>query len=77
MSSEVSQQMMALLQELAGLKEIDSAKRPRTSQERAASKQRQLRRIEIRKQIKEVARRNNSTLTITMPGPTGSDQQPT
>jgi hypothetical protein len=61
MSSEVSQQMMALLVELAGLREIDSAKRPRTSQERAATKERQLRRNEIRRQMKEVARRNHST----------------
>jgi hypothetical protein len=60
MSSEVSQQMMALLVELAGLKEIDSAK-PRTSRERAATKERQLRRNEIRRQMKEVARRNHST----------------
>jgi hypothetical protein len=56
MSSEVSQQMMALLQELAGLKEIDSAKRPRTSQERAATKERQLRRNEIRNQYNTAGR---------------------
>jgi hypothetical protein len=61
MSSEASQQIMALLQELAGLKEIDSADRPRTLQERAARKQRQLRRAEIRRQIKEVAETKRST----------------
>jgi hypothetical protein len=61
MSSEASQQMMALLQELAGLKEIDLADRPRTMQERAARKQRQLRRAEIRKQIKGLACRTRST----------------
>jgi hypothetical protein len=55
MSSEASEQTMALLQELAGLKEIDSQKRARTQQEKMARQERQRRRLEIHKQIKEVA----------------------
>ena len=55
MSSEVSEQVMALLNQLAGLKEIDTANRRRTRLEKAARKERQLRRAEIGKQIKEIA----------------------
>ena len=55
MSSEASEKMMELLQELAGLKEIDSKEPARTTQRKAARKERQRRRLKIRKQIKEVA----------------------
>jgi hypothetical protein len=63
MSSEASQQMMALLQELAVLKEIDSGGRPRTREEKAARRERQRRRAELCEQIKQVARskKNNSS----------------
>ncbi len=55
MSNEASEKMMTLLQELAGLKEIDATERGRTRQKQAARKQRQRRRTEVRKQIKQVA----------------------
>jgi hypothetical protein len=54
MSSEVCEEMMALLQELAGLKEIDSQKRARTRQEKAARQERQRHRREIPTQIREL-----------------------
>ncbi|MBV8050677.1 MAG: hypothetical protein JOZ80_05780 [Acidobacteriaceae bacterium] len=56
--SEASDQMMALLQELAGLKEIDSTQRPRTRQQKAEATERQRRRREIHRQIKAAAKRN-------------------
>lgn len=55
MAGEASEQMLELLKELAGLKEIDSQRRPRTRQEKAASRDRQRRRDEIRQAIKELA----------------------
>jgi len=55
MSSEFSEQAMTLLNELAGLKEIDSADRPRTRLNKVARKERQLRRTEIGRQIKQIA----------------------
>jgi hypothetical protein len=55
--SKESEQVMALLNQLAGLKAIDSADRPRTRLEKAARKERQSRRLEIGKQIKEIARK--------------------
>lgn len=64
MSSEASQQMMALLQELAVLKEIDSRGRARTREEKAARRERQRRRAELCEQIKQIAgtRKNKSSL---------------
>jgi hypothetical protein len=52
----------ALLQELTGLKEIDSQKRARTRQEKAARQERQRRRREIHTQIRELgeAKRNEA-----------------
>jgi len=61
--SKESEQVMALLNQLAGMKGIDSAARPRSRLEKAARKERQLRRVEIGKQIKEIAekkKRNTS-----------------
>jgi hypothetical protein len=52
--------MLALLQELAGLKEIDSTDRPRTIQQKAAGKERQRRRNEIREQIRDLAENANN-----------------
>ncbi len=54
MASEASEQMLSLLNELAGLKEIDVTEQPRTPLD-AARKERQRRRREIRQQIKELA----------------------
>jgi aminoglycoside phosphotransferase (APT) family kinase protein len=62
MSSEASEQMMALLRQLAVLKAIDSAGRPRTSEEKSARRERQRHRDQLRQQIKEVARTKKQTL---------------
>jgi hypothetical protein len=56
MGSEASDQMLALLQELAGLKEIDQTAVAQDPQQRMAHKERQRRRIEVRAQIKRLAR---------------------
>jgi len=56
MSSDASHQMTALLHELALLKEIDSARQPRTREEKAARRERQRRRAELSQQIKDLGR---------------------
>jgi hypothetical protein len=59
MSNKASEQMMGLLQELAALKAIDSAGRPRNRGEKSAWRERQRHRTQIREQIKQIARTNN------------------
>jgi hypothetical protein len=54
-----SEQLMALLNELAGMKTIDSVDRPQTRLERAARKERQLRRVQIGRQIKQIAKKED------------------
>ena len=61
MGSEMSEEMMALLQELVVLKELDSAGRARTPEEKAACRERQRRRTELGEQIKQVARKKESS----------------
>ena len=55
MSSEASEQMLALLQQLAALKAIDSAGRPRSRAAKSARRERQRHRAQLREQIKQVA----------------------
>jgi hypothetical protein len=57
MRKESSEQVLALLDELAGLRMIDSPDRPRTRLERAERKECQCRRKEIGRQIKEIAKK--------------------
>ncbi len=56
MGSEASDEMMALLQELAALKEIDQTQDGLGRQQRVARKERQQRRTEVCAQIKQLAR---------------------
>lgn len=57
--NDKSEQVMALLNELAGVKAIDSADRPRTRLNKAARKERQLRRLQIGRQ-KQNARKKET-----------------
>jgi hypothetical protein len=61
MASEASDEMMALLQELAALKEIDQTQDGLGRQQRVARKERQQRRTEVRAQIRQLARNKKAS----------------
>ena len=58
MSRDKSEQMMALLQELSTLKQIDKTAARRTRRQNAEYQERQQKRSEIRKAIKRLAAQN-------------------
>ena len=56
MSTEASDEMLLLLQQMAALKNLDSAASPRKRQPVTERKQRERRRKEIRKEIRQLAK---------------------
>jgi ribosomal protein L14E/L6E/L27E len=59
MGTDASNQMLALLQELAGLKEIDENSVTSDGPQTVAREERERRRTEVRAQIKQLAQDKN------------------